>query len=93
MSCMNRIYMAASVAVVNTHADQGQKLNSALKSLNHARKQFFSGGPGPDAVSFRPFSSVLNSSLGGFIGGGDEQRKQADESIRQVMYFNCWGQG
>ncbi|KAL0405821.1 UNVERIFIED_CONTAM: hypothetical protein Slati_3896000 [Sesamum latifolium] len=94
---MNRLWMAASVAVVNSHTDHGQKLKSALKSLNHAKKHFFhgnSGGHGPGAAGLRPFSAVMKSELGGFlIGGRSEQMKPAEESLRQVMYFNCWGQG
>ncbi|KAG8364646.1 hypothetical protein BUALT_Bualt18G0019000 [Buddleja alternifolia] len=83
MSCINRLWMAASVSVVNSHSDQGQKLKSGLKSLNQGRKHFFSGH-GQDAADLRPLSGVLNSEMGGFHGGGD-QRKQADESLRQVI--------
>ncbi|PIM98301.1 hypothetical protein CDL12_29221 [Handroanthus impetiginosus] len=47
---MNRMWMAAGVAVVNGHSDQGQKLRSARH--------------GPESADLRPFSGVLNSDLG-----------------------------
>ncbi|EYU26101.1 hypothetical protein ABFS82_08G111700 [Erythranthe guttata] len=87
MSYMSRLWMATSVAVVNTHSDQGNKLKSGLKSINHGKKLLFS-----DAADLRSCSAVVNSELKGFVGGVD-RRKQADESVRQVMYLNCWGQG
>ncbi|KAL3848906.1 hypothetical protein ACJIZ3_010788 [Penstemon smallii] len=83
MSYMNRIWVAATVSVVNSQSDQGQKMKSGLKHLNHGKKRFLFGGHGPDAADLRPLSSVL--------GGGDGKRKQAEESLHQVMYLNCWG--
>ncbi|KAL7128897.1 hypothetical protein ABFS83_13G025200 [Erythranthe nasuta] len=89
MSYMSRVWAAASVAVVNSHSDQGQKLKTGLKSLNHGKKRFFSGGG--DAADLRPLSGALNSELGGFLGGADGTRRQSEDSLRQVMYLNCWG--
>jgi len=82
MSYLNRVWMAASVAVVNGHPDQGHKLKSGLKSLHHGQKHFSSADP----VDLRPFSAVIGSDL----DAGEDRRKQADESIRQVMYLTCW---
>ncbi|KAL0354199.1 UNVERIFIED_CONTAM: hypothetical protein Sangu_1001200 [Sesamum angustifolium] len=65
MSYMNRLWMAASVAVVNGHSDQGQKLKSGLKSLNHSKRRFLSNGG--DSSDFRPLSGVLNSEFGDFV--------------------------
>ncbi|KAH6785564.1 Wound-responsive family protein [Perilla frutescens var. hirtella] len=92
MSYMNRVWMAASVAVVNGHADQGQKLKSGLKSINHGKKRFFTAGG--DAADLRPLSGALNTDIEGCAasGGGNERRRQGDDSLRQVMYLNCWGQ-
>ncbi|KAL6535835.1 hypothetical protein OROHE_012679 [Orobanche hederae] len=91
MSYMNRLWVAAGVAVVNGHSDQGQKLKSGLKSLNHGKKRFLSTGG--DAADLRPISGVLNSELGGFLGGsGEDKRRQAEDSLRQVMYLSCWVQ-
>ncbi|KAL3848907.1 hypothetical protein ACJIZ3_010789 [Penstemon smallii] len=91
MSYMKRVWMATTVAVVNSHSEQGQKLRSGLKSLNHGKKRFFSGGHGPDAADLRPFSAAVNSQSGGILGGGEGKRNHAEESLHQVMYLNCWG--
>ncbi|XP_073041733.1 uncharacterized protein [Primulina eburnea] len=88
---MNRVWMAVTVAAVNTHTDQGQKLRSGLNSLNQAKNRFLSGGT-EAAADIRPLAGMLNSVSGGFMHGEEEKRRQKDESFRQVMYLNCWGQ-
>ncbi|KAL7102348.1 hypothetical protein ACP275_08G114600 [Erythranthe tilingii] len=91
MSYMSKLWMATSVAAVNSHSNQGQKLKSALKSFNigggGGNKRFFSGHGRHEPAELRSCSAVRNSDV------GVDRRKQADESVHQVMYFNCWGQG
>ncbi|KAK1408798.1 hypothetical protein QVD17_40849 [Tagetes erecta] len=90
MSYMSRVFMTAGVAVVNGHTDQGHKLKSGIKSLQQGKKAFTSSVSGNDPADLRPLSGVLGSDVGGLYNG-EERRKQSDESIRQVMYLNCWG--
>ncbi|CAH1414526.1 unnamed protein product [Lactuca virosa] len=82
MASVNRIWMAAGVAVVNGHTDQGYKLKSLLiNSFRHSKKAFTS--------DLRPFSGLF---LRSNVNIGERNTTQSDESLRQVMYFNCWGQ-
>ncbi|KAL7607755.1 hypothetical protein Lser_V15G11128 [Lactuca serriola] len=81
MTSVNRVWMAAGVAVVNGHTDQSYKLKSLLiNSFRHGKKAFTS--------DLRPLSGLLISD----VSVGDKKTTQSDESLRQVMYFNCWGQ-
>ncbi|KAG2712353.1 hypothetical protein I3843_04G112300 [Carya illinoinensis] len=93
MNYLNRVWMAASVAVVQGHADQGHKLKSGANSLQLGRRKFFSGNN--DSSDLRPLSGMVGSDLDGFLGSSDieDRKRQAEESLRRVMYFNCWGLG
>ncbi|OMO96412.1 hypothetical protein CCACVL1_04962 [Corchorus capsularis] len=79
--------MATSVAMVKSHSeDQGQKWKSGVKFLQRGQRRLFDA----DASELRPVSGMIGSDLSGVVGNRDAQ---ADESIRRVMYLNCWGQG
>ncbi|CAA0825097.1 Unknown protein [Striga hermonthica] len=73
------MYMAAGMAVAKGHSDP-------------AKMGIFTGGNGSDPANLRPSSGFIDSGVGGFLGGGEERRNRTEESLRQVMYFNCWGQ-
>nr|DAD23068.1 TPA_asm: hypothetical protein HUJ06_024531 [Nelumbo nucifera] len=87
MSYMSRVWMAASVAVVQGHTDQGFKWNSGLGPLHSANKGLSSTGK---LARSRPFSGIPGSDVGHLLGGN--RRQQADESLQKVMYLNCWSQ-
>ncbi|KAI3694020.1 hypothetical protein L1987_76978 [Smallanthus sonchifolius] len=90
MSYISRVFMTAGVAVANGHTDQGHKLKSGIKSLQQGKKAFTSSVSGADSADLRPLSGVLGSDVGGLLGA-EERRRQSDDSLRQVMYMNCWG--
>ncbi|KAI3812238.1 hypothetical protein L1987_16945 [Smallanthus sonchifolius] len=86
MSYLNRVWMTAGVAVFNGHTDQGLRLKSGIKSFQQGKKAFTSSAAGPDPADLRPFLAVVGSEV-----VGEERMKQSDDSLRQVMYLNCWG--
>ncbi|PWA39694.1 hypothetical protein CTI12_AA569610 [Artemisia annua] len=70
--------MAAGVAVVNGHTEQGYKLRSLVNSFRHS----------VNVPDLRPFSSLLRSN----VSVGDVKTTHSDDSLQQVMYMNSWGQ-
>lgn len=86
---MNRVWMATSVAVVNGHADGGGKWKSGIRPFQIGKRRLSSSAG--DSADIRPVSGASDPDLGGLVGNREERRTQADESLRQVMYFNCWG--
>ncbi|KAK2980161.1 hypothetical protein RJ640_000295, partial [Escallonia rubra] len=61
--------------------DPGHEYRSALRSLHHGKKQFSSSSSpartGVDMAGYR-------RSITGVLGNGDDRKKQADDSLRQV---------
>ncbi|CAN4103380.1 unnamed protein product [Withania somnifera] len=94
MSYLSRVWVATTVAFVNSHADHGQKFKSGIQSIRGTKHFSSSSSSGADVDGLRSMSGLLGSDVGGFIGSGkgEEKRKQADDTLRQVMYLSCWGQ-
>ncbi|CAN1123925.1 hypothetical protein LINPERPRIM_LOCUS3490 [Linum perenne] len=86
MNQLNKAWTAAAVAVAQGHpTEQGTKWRSCLQSLHHGKRRMFSGaGEGSDV---RPLAAAVGSDR------ADDGARQSDESMRRVMYMNCWGQG
>ncbi|KAK9085062.1 hypothetical protein Sjap_025473 [Stephania japonica] len=84
MSYLGRVWMAASVAVVQSHTDQGVKWNAGVM---RSSKRWFSG---EGLAGVRPFAGVLDLDLdfAPARSGGEERRKQTDDSLRKAMAGN-----
>ncbi|KAI9075330.1 hypothetical protein K1719_042735 [Acacia pycnantha] len=84
--------MAATVAVAQGHSDSGHKCKTGLISIQQNRRRLFSAG---DPSDLRPLAGMMGSNVPGVMENCDvdSQRSQADDSLRKVMYLNCWGQG
>ncbi|KAK2370529.1 hypothetical protein P8452_57699 [Trifolium repens] len=89
MSYLNRVWMAATVAVAQGHTDPGHKCKSAIGSIHQNRSRLFTAGSLSD---LRPLSGVVVSDVS-VSSEADERLSRTDDSLRKVMYMNCWGQG
>ncbi|RWV77620.1 hypothetical protein GW17_00061524, partial [Ensete ventricosum] len=75
MGYLNRVWMAATVAVVQGHTDHGIN-SSQLRSLHRAGDRLASAAAAATGLG-------IGRALGG--AGAEERRKQADDSLRQVI--------
>ncbi|PNY01360.1 hypothetical protein L195_g024652 [Trifolium pratense] len=89
MSYLNRIWMAATVAVAQSHSDPGHKCKIVLKSINQNRTRLFSAGA---LLVLRPISCVVASNVT-VSSEAEERLRRTNDSLQKVMYINCWGQG
>ncbi|KAL5082145.1 hypothetical protein RYX36_010566 [Vicia faba] len=88
MSYLNRVWMATTVAVAQGHPDPGHKCKTALGSIHQNRTRHFSA----DSLSdLRPLTAVAVSDIP-VSSEAEERLRQTDDSLRKVMYMNCWGQ-
>lgn len=78
MSYLNRVWMAASAAVVQgqTHTDRSTRWNAGKDRVDPA---------GIVPTTWFGMGRLLGD------GSGEERRKQADDSFRKAMYMSCWG--
>lgn len=79
MRYLNSVWMTASVAAAQGHADQGMKSSGHLATVATAAVAAAAAAAGLGVVR----------GLGG--GGNEDRRKLAEDSFRKAMYLSCWG--
>ncbi|CAN6453336.1 unnamed protein product [Victoria cruziana] len=89
MSSMNKAVIAAGVtAAAQGFKDQGIRFNSVMRVLHQNVRRNYASSTQMKRVS----SSTIDSSPSSSLLQRDEIRsKEAEESLRKVMYLSCWG--
>lgn len=86
MCYLNKVWIAASFVAAQGNPDHGVKLKTGLSSAHHLQRRLSS--------DIRPLSATADPVDGPRV---EERRVTSsstpDESLRQVMYLNCWSQG
>ncbi|KAG6469282.1 hypothetical protein ZIOFF_073989 [Zingiber officinale] len=86
MSHLTRVWMAASVAVMQGHSEGGLKSMSVRCSLQSASNHVVSASAGAAATAS---GLGVGRALRG--AGAEDRRNQVDDSLQKVMYLSCWG--
>lgn len=105
----SKLWMATTVAIVHQCHTEHKTFtwNFGLRSLQLInKKRFFSSSSlasdrksiGVEHISdqcsaINGLSPCTISNGGAALVGGDQKRKQVDESFQKVMYLSCWGVG
>ncbi|KAB5560527.1 hypothetical protein DKX38_005484 [Salix brachista] len=83
LRCMSRVLYQSGMRVVQGMKDQASKCDSsAIKSLRDSACS-------SSSKQARRFSGSVDSSV--FMDARSEKFKQAEESLRTVMFLSCWG--
>ncbi|XP_027929581.1 uncharacterized protein LOC114185844 [Vigna unguiculata] len=88
--CRGALVVATTVGVVETLKDQGYcRMNSTMKTVaQHAKNQIGSTTQAKK-LDFSSSSPSSSSAISNKLR--DEKRRNAEESLRTVMYLSTWG--
>ncbi|XVE87924.1 hypothetical protein DITRI_Ditri19aG0027500 [Diplodiscus trichospermus] len=85
----SRVFYQAGMRALQGIKDQASKCESNLRSLKDSASAASSSSSSSSSKQARRFSNTLQS--GASNTAKNERLKQAEESLRTVMFLSCWG--